>query len=616
MEYVDGLDLRRVVTVKGPLLVGHACNFAYQAALGLQHAHEQGMIHRDIKPSNMMLSHDRGRAVIKLLDFGLARATREEGGIKLDFAERTQHGDLGNTLTRVGQMLGTPDFIAPEQILDAQQADVRSDIYSLGCTLYCLLSGQPPFQEMTLADVLEAHKSVDATPLNNVRGDVPPELAALVARMMAKEPGRRFQRAADVAEALAPFFKKSAAAITNKGPGTSAPVSKAAGHCPVEGQQIALSGDPGYELLSEVPDPSKEPMPRASAGRVVDRKRAEMNQPVPPRPGLAAPSAADPPPADGEHLPFHRSPIFVAVILISLAAVASYGVVAWTSGRSNSVGGAEGNATGGRVLSASQETSGASILARSQPGAATEKTPAELAGLWSNKTTRKIAPEIETIEDVAVSVATATVGPIDQLPKGNYLCLVLRITNLSQKPVPHQSWRQPEIAVILRDQNGGYYNRIKMPVEGERSIKPNGTIEEKLLFEATPAGVYLDLDLPVAGGAQSYQFRIPFAQRPDTVTPPSKPALASPPAPSAALKAEKKAAPAQPPYDPEKDPKLTARLKSEYRKGQLAIQRAAMGMGSNDAARHRRNAPKDLLKSLAKQHDLKLEQVRRIVGVD
>ena len=87
-------------------------------------------------------------------------------------------------------MLGTPDFIAPEQIVDAQNADIRADIYSLGCTLYCLLSGEPPFHLMTVFDVLEAHQSVDPSPLNEIREDVPGELAALVARMMAKEPGR------------------------------------------------------------------------------------------------------------------------------------------------------------------------------------------------------------------------------------------------------------------------------------------------------------------------------------------------------------------------------------------------------------------------------------------
>ena len=109
-------------------------------------------------------------------------------------------------------MLGTPEFIAPEQIANSQGADIRADIYSLGCTLYYLLSGRPPFPRASIQDTLRAHRSMEATLLNLVRPEVPAELAALVARMMAKEPDRRFQAPSDVATALAPFFKKSAAA--------------------------------------------------------------------------------------------------------------------------------------------------------------------------------------------------------------------------------------------------------------------------------------------------------------------------------------------------------------------------------------------------------------------
>ncbi len=126
MEYVEGLDLSRMVKAKGPLPVAHACNFIYQAALGLQHAHERGMVHRDIKPANLMLARDGKKPIVKVLDFGLAKVTSE--------------GQTDNALTREGQMLGTPDYIAPEQIRDAQSADIRADIYSLG--LYALLPAE------------------------------------------------------------------------------------------------------------------------------------------------------------------------------------------------------------------------------------------------------------------------------------------------------------------------------------------------------------------------------------------------------------------------------------------------------------------------------------------
>ncbi len=196
MEFVDGLDLSRMVKVKGPLPVAHACLFIQQAALGLQHAHDAGLVHRDIKPGNLMLARKAEKATVKVLDFGLAKATREE---KVD-----------GGLTSVGQALGTPDFIAPEQILDAQSADIRADIYSLGGTLYYLLTGRPPFKATSLYDMYQAHISRDADPLNFVRSEVPSELAALVAKMMAKEPSRRFQTPEEVAQALLPFFKPAA----------------------------------------------------------------------------------------------------------------------------------------------------------------------------------------------------------------------------------------------------------------------------------------------------------------------------------------------------------------------------------------------------------------------
>ena len=183
-----------MVKSRGPLPVVHACYFIYQAALGLQHAHERGMVHRDIKPANLIFAREGKKGVVKVLDFGLAKVTSE--------------GQADSGLTREGQMLGTPDYIAPEQIRDAQSADIRADIYSLGCTFYYLLTGGPPFRGDHLWDLYQAHFSMEAGPLNLVRPEVPVELAAVVAKMMAKEPRRRFQTPGEVAQALTPFFKK------------------------------------------------------------------------------------------------------------------------------------------------------------------------------------------------------------------------------------------------------------------------------------------------------------------------------------------------------------------------------------------------------------------------
>ncbi len=214
MEYVEGLDLARLVKARGPLPVAYACNYVHQAALGLQHAHECGMIHRDIKPGNLMLSSQRGRAMIKVLDFGLAKEIRE--------------GPADGALTHEGQMLGTPDYIAPEQIVDARRADIRADVYSLGCTLYYLLTAGPPFRGTNLYDILQAHHSRDALPLNLARPDVPTEVAAIVSKMMAKEPEQRFQEPKHVAQALLPFFKKGQSGPARSKPEIAEPVQSGA----------------------------------------------------------------------------------------------------------------------------------------------------------------------------------------------------------------------------------------------------------------------------------------------------------------------------------------------------------------------------------------------------
>jgi len=263
MEYVEGLDLAKMVEVRGPLPVANACNYVHQAALGLQHAHKHGMVHRDIKPSNLMLARQGDRALIKVLDFGLAKVQSE--------------GVVDGGLTRDGQMLGTPDYIAPEQISDARRADIRADIYSLGCTLYYLLTGGPPFQGTSLYDVLQAHHSTDAKPLNLVRPEVPVELAALVAKMMAKEPERRFQQPKEVAQALAPFFKKGNVAPTGSKPEVSRapqpqpnPATDGAGSLPT---RPATESAPAPE--PPVSTPAQRPRTEPTWESLVDLKETE-----------------------------------------------------------------------------------------------------------------------------------------------------------------------------------------------------------------------------------------------------------------------------------------------------------------------------------------------------
>ena len=180
MEYVEGSDLSKLVESKGPMPVAHACFFIHQAALGLQHAHEEGLVHRDLKPNNLILYRKGNQETVKILDFGLAKAAREKDDV--------EQQSSGQSLTGTGAAMGTPAYMAPEQITDASSVDIRADIYSLGATLYYLLTGRPPFQAKSRHEVYQAHISRIADPLNHVRPDVPALLAALVARMMAKDP--------------------------------------------------------------------------------------------------------------------------------------------------------------------------------------------------------------------------------------------------------------------------------------------------------------------------------------------------------------------------------------------------------------------------------------------
>lgn len=208
MEFVDGISLARQVEKAGPLPIRFACQFARQAALGLQHAHEKVMVHRDIKPQNLMLTRD-GR--VKILDFGLARFIREvdqpsrDPATPFDAGPRDQHAETG--LTQEGMTLGTPDYIAPEQIRNARTADIRADIYSLGCTLYFMLTGQVPFPQSTTAEKLAAHLHQQPSRLTHLRPEIPAGLVAVVERMMAKEPTDRYATPAEVAAALLPFLQ-------------------------------------------------------------------------------------------------------------------------------------------------------------------------------------------------------------------------------------------------------------------------------------------------------------------------------------------------------------------------------------------------------------------------
>ena len=213
MEYVDGLDLGELVRRHGPLPVADACELTRRAALGLQYAHEHGLVHRDIKPSNLMLSRD---GELKILDLGLARLV--DTSPEKPPEEPQDDGDASNdpasssvdtpSLTGSNQAMGTADYMAPEQVSNPRTVDIRADIYSLGCTLYKLLTGQAPFGTADYTATLTklaAHQTQPIRPIRELNSAVPARLASVIERMLAKSPDDRFAGPAEVATALEPF---------------------------------------------------------------------------------------------------------------------------------------------------------------------------------------------------------------------------------------------------------------------------------------------------------------------------------------------------------------------------------------------------------------------------
>lgn len=195
MDYVEGPNLSFLVKTQGPLPIHVAAECARQAALGLQHAFERGVVHRDVKPANLLLESDPAGAdagfCVKILDFGLARFDSERR--------------YSTRLTQPGSTLGTVDYMAPEQAESARDADTRADIYGLGCTLFFLLTGKPAFPGASIAEKIGARLVGGPPSLRAARPEAPAGLDALLQRMMARQPADRYQTPAEVAAALLPF---------------------------------------------------------------------------------------------------------------------------------------------------------------------------------------------------------------------------------------------------------------------------------------------------------------------------------------------------------------------------------------------------------------------------
>ncbi|MFL5243192.1 MAG: protein kinase domain-containing protein [Gemmataceae bacterium] len=286
MEYVDGASLQEMIKRGGVMDVTRAAHYMRQSAMGLQHAHETaGIVHRDIKPGNILV--DR-YGIVKILDMGLARFFHDDEDVL------TKKYDEN--------VLGTADYLAPEQALDSHSVDIRADIYSLGATFYYCLTGRSPFNEGTVAQKLIWHQTRQPKAIRTIRPDVPQGIEALVEKMMAKDRNQRFQMPSEIAEALAPYTKDpigpppeiempqlcpaaKGATVPDGGPATPAPVSPA---------PISASSRKSWQI-SGGPDSKAKGPPTPSTGNGNDQIRNDQkpsaNQPVPARPKVISPAA-------------------------------------------------------------------------------------------------------------------------------------------------------------------------------------------------------------------------------------------------------------------------------------------------------------------------------------
>jgi serine/threonine protein kinase len=265
MEYVDGASMQDIIKRVGPLDPVRVCHYIAQASIGLQHASESGLIHRDIKPGNLLVDRT---GVVKILDMGLARFFNDE--------------DDNITKRHDESVLGTADYLAPEQAIDSHGVDIRADIYSLGATMYFLLTGSPPFAEGTVAQKLIWHQTRQPKPVRQLRPEVPEELVKVVSTMMAKDPAQRYQHPLDVAHALAPWTQQPIA-----------PPSEA------EMPQLCLAAQGAPATTATTPVSGTRPVPSRSAARPVSQASLYL-PPVAP-PGSSGYVAALPPgPANGQ----------------------------------------------------------------------------------------------------------------------------------------------------------------------------------------------------------------------------------------------------------------------------------------------------------------------------
>jgi len=246
MEYVEGRDLQQIVKEDGPMDYATAAEYIRQGAEGLAHAHHAGLIHRDVKPANLLVDQ---KNVVKVLDLGLARFTDEDRA--------------SLTVTYDENVLGTADYLAPEQALDSHGVDARADVYSLGCSLYYLLTGHPPFPEGTLPQRLMMHQKQQPQSIYEDRPDAPDDLVWICMKMMAKKRQARYQSAAETARALADWLVVHGHAVdSGSGTGSSSSSIRVAAALPDEASAPVAGGRPPDRSPETARPPRRGPAER------------------------------------------------------------------------------------------------------------------------------------------------------------------------------------------------------------------------------------------------------------------------------------------------------------------------------------------------------------------
>jgi serine/threonine protein kinase len=285
LEYVDGPNLDQLVRKRGPLPVGLACDYIKQTAHGLQAAHGLGMVHRDIKPANLLVQrrslHDHAPGLIKISDFGLAR-------LQAPRSNAVEHA--GTILTQQNMVMGTPDFLSPEQARDLHRVDIRSDLYSLGCTFFYLLTGRAPFSGGTALEKLLRHSAEGPPSIAQFRSDVPAAVRDIVLRLLSKDAEDRYQTPTELAAALEPF------AVSGPTPWAPAP--------PPSNSELEAAAPPSSDAQpvssSVLEGHSSEEWSAAASTAPADLSPTPLNTPHPP--------------------PQRRRPRYARTLLIGLAA--------------------------------------------------------------------------------------------------------------------------------------------------------------------------------------------------------------------------------------------------------------------------------------------------------